>query len=273
VRELSDLLKQLAAGASLPQSQAAVLEWTRSTLDLDGIALFVAERGPSGGLETRVSLGSLTATAPLVGAELSRTGIPAAEGILPLPSGSENRDTYLCCPLNIQDGTPWSALVMQGPLVEKTAREHGQEIKAAAARLREMLAAERDEAPGHRQDSIGQVSELLPGLSFLTEGLGLPLYLCDFQGTFISASTACLKLTGYPSLEALARSRELFREPEKRAGELETIRRQGKVESYPLAVLSGTGAKLQVRDSAVLIGNSILGVFSTSLASPLPTPS
>jgi response regulator RpfG family c-di-GMP phosphodiesterase len=93
------------------------------------------------------------------------------------------------------------------------------------------------------------------------DGLGLPLYVCDLQGKFISASPACLKLTGYASLEALAQSRELFREPDKRKEELETVRRVGKVESFPLSVMSGTGAKLHVRDSAVFLGNSILGVF------------
>ena len=261
MRELPDLLKQLAAGGSPPQGVAAILELTCSTLGLDGIALFVAERGPSGGIETRVSLGSLASTAPLVGAELARTGIPGAAVILPLPSGSDQRDAYFCCPLNVGDGTPWSGLVLQGPFVEETAREHEQEIQAAAARLREILAAERDESSVHRQGGTGQISDPLPGLSFLTEGLGLPLYVCDFQGTFISASSACLQLTGYPSLEALARSRDLFREPGKRAEELETVRRQGKVESFPLAVLSGTGVKLLVRDSAVLLGEAILGVF------------
>ena len=111
------------------------------------------------------------------------------------------------------------------------------------------------------QEGLAQVTDLLPGLSLLTEGLGLPLYICDYHGTFVSASTACLQLTGYPSLEELAQSRELFREPQQREAELETIRRQGKVESFPLAVMSGAGVKLQVRDSAVLLGRSILGVF------------
>ncbi len=97
--------------------------------------------------------------------------------------------------------------------------------------------------------------------SRLTDGLGLPLYVCDLQGRFLAASPAWLALTGYPSLEALAPSRELFREPEKRAAELETVREQGKVESFLLAMTSGAGARLQVRDSAVRIGDHILGVF------------
>jgi hypothetical protein len=105
------------------------------------------------------------------------------------------------------------------------------------------------------------VPDPLPDLSLAADGLGLPLYVCDLQGRFISASPACLKLVEYPTLAALARSRELFREPEKRAEELETVRRVGKVESFPLTVTSGSGSRLQVRDSALFLGNSILGIF------------
>jgi PAS domain-containing protein len=212
-------------------------------------------------MDTRASLGSLATTAPLVGAELSRTGIPPAMGALPLSAGSGGHNSYLCCPLNIEGGAPWSALVLQGPLVEKTAREREEEILMAAASLRDILAAERDSAPGFGSVGPGQLADPLPGLSPVADGLRLPLYVCDLQGRFISASPACLELTGYASLEALAQSRVLFREPEKRAGELETVRKLGKVESFPLAVMSGTGVKLQVRDSAVFLGQSILGVF------------
>ncbi len=108
-----------------------------------------------------------------------------------------------------------------------------------------------------------ELADFLKGLpaSHLTDGLRLPLYVCDLQGRFLSASPAWLDLTGYPSLEALAQSPELFREPEKRAAELETVRERGKVEAFPLAVTSGAGARLHVRDSAVLLGASILGVF------------
>jgi putative two-component system response regulator len=62
-------------------------------------------------------------------------------------------------------------------------------------------------------------------------------------------------------VDAVARSGEIFREPGKRAVELEMVRKQGKVESFLLSVTSGAGRGLQVRDSAVLIGNSILGIF------------
>jgi HD-GYP domain-containing protein (c-di-GMP phosphodiesterase class II) len=261
VGELADLLKRLVAPESLPQRLVTILEWTRSSLGLDGIALFVAERGPVGGVETRASLGSLAMTAPLVAAELSRTGIPPTQGVLPLPEGSGLHNAFLCCPLHFSNGAPWSALVLHAPRIEETACAREEDLLVAVAHLRDLLGKEREIARASVQEGPGRASDLLPNLSLLTEGLRLPLYVCDLLGKFTYASPACLELTGYPSLEALAQTSELFREPEKRAAELDTVRKLGKIESFPLAVTSGVGTKLQVRDSAVFLGHSILGMF------------
>lgn len=92
LRELDDLLKRLVGQGSLPQQRTMILEWTLSSLALDGIALLQAGRDPAGGVETRASLGSLPAIAPLLAAELSWTGIPTKQGILPLPPGSDRHD-------------------------------------------------------------------------------------------------------------------------------------------------------------------------------------
>jgi putative two-component system response regulator len=54
---------------------------------------------------------------------------------------------------------------------------------------------------------------------------------------------------------------DFFVEPSARADELETIRSLGKVTSFPLVARSGTGARLEIRDSAVSIGDSFFGVF------------
>src|SRR5208283_2496877 len=154
---------------------------------------------------------------------------------------------------------PWSVFVLQGPHVGVTAAARQQDSLLAAAQLRDVMAAEREINPGSAAEGSEQGSELLRGMSPLADGLRLPLYVCDFQGRLVSASPAWLALTGYPSLDAVARSGEIFREPGKRAAELEMVRKQGKVESFLLSVTSGAGRGLQVRDSAVLIGNTILG--------------
>jgi response regulator RpfG family c-di-GMP phosphodiesterase len=162
--------------------------------------------------------------------------------------------------LNFENGAPWSALVLQGPHIAETVRTREEELGSAAANLRDALASEREHDP-RTGKGPGHAEDLLPSLSLLTEGLRLPLYVCDLHGRFSYASPACLELTEYGSLEALAQSRDLFREPEKRASELETVRKLGKVESFPLVVTTGSGAKLQVRDSAVFLGNAVLGMF------------
>jgi response regulator RpfG family c-di-GMP phosphodiesterase len=114
---------------------------------------------------------------------------------------------------------------------------------------------------GEPREPAKNVADILSGLSPLTDGLRIPLYLCNRDGRFTYASPAFLELTGYPSLEELSVARGLFREPEKRAAELETAQKLGKAETFPLAVLTGSGAKLQVRDSLVTLGDSLLGMF------------
>ncbi len=104
-------------------------------------------------------------------------------------------------------------------------------------------------------------SGFMPGLTFLTEGLRLPLYVCDLRGGFRYASQGFLDLTEHSSLESLAARGDFFRDPASRADELETIRSLGSVTSFPLSATTGTGRRLDVRDSAVLFGETVVGVF------------
>jgi HD-GYP domain-containing protein (c-di-GMP phosphodiesterase class II)/PAS domain-containing protein len=260
LRESDGFHGRTTAQGGLPQRLAEILERTRETLAAEGIALFVAERGPVGGVDRRVAFGSLSATSPLLAAELSRTGIPPTQGILPFPDAPGRHDEFFCMPLNFENGAPWSALVLQGPRIADTVHSKESELKTAAAELSHALGSDRAEDPG-REKGPGLPGHLVPDMALLTEGLRLPLYVCDLQGRFSYASPSCLELTGYASLEALAQSRELFREPEKRALELESVRNLGKVESFPLLMTTGSGGRLQVRDSAVFLGNAILGTF------------
>jgi len=259
VRNPIDLLKQLGQ-ASLHQRVTMILEWALAGFQADGTALFVIERDPSIGLVTRVARGSLATTAPLLAAELSRIGIPMTQGVLPLASPGRT-GTFLCCPLNVDGGAPWSALILHGRNIEETVRTREEDLRVIVTHLRDSLETERRSTPAPGLPLSELLSKFLPNPSVLTDGLGLPLYVCDSQGRFTYASPACLALTGYSSLEAVAQSTELFPEPEKRAAELETVRKLGKVASFPLVLTSGSGARLQIRDSAVSVGESIVGVF------------
>ena len=151
--------------------------------------------------------------------------------------------------MNVENGAPWSALSCRA----RTSRRPRVRARKTFLRLPRTCGTYwgRSAQAPFETKARGTYRSSCPSLSLLTEGLGLPLYVCDLQGRFIYASPAFLQLTGYPSLEALAQSRELFREPEKRAAELETVRKRGKVESFRLSMTRQSGTMLQVRDSAV----------------------
>jgi HD-GYP domain-containing protein (c-di-GMP phosphodiesterase class II) len=260
VSDLPEILKRLEGQVSLPQRMTMILEWALARFPADGIGLFVTERDPAIGLVTRVALGTLATTAPLIAAELSRTGIPSTQGVLPLASTARN-GTFLCCPLNLDRGAPWSALILHGEDIEVTIHTREEDLQVTVTHLRDSLEIERRTTVAPAQPLSGLLAKLLPDLSVLTDGLDLPLYVCDSQGRFTYASPACLELTGYTSLEEVAQCRELFPEPGKRAAELETVRTLGKIASFPLVLTSGSGARLHLRDSAVAVGEFIIGVF------------
>ena len=276
---LSEILARSPDVEGFSRRATTILEWALGTLNADGIALFVASPRSGDGWETRMALGPLITTAPLLAAELSRTGIAADPSVLPL---AESSDSFLCWPVNLDGSAPWSAVVVQGVAIEGTVAAHREDMAEIVAALRDVLGRERalPAAAGTTSTAAGSaavtperrfldlllstgrpVADLLPSLSVLTEGLRLPLYLCNPQGAFMYASSGFLALTGYPSLEALQANQDFFCEPEQRSAELASLRRLGKVESFPLVVRSGRGARLQIRESAVLVGNSILGVF------------
>jgi HD-GYP domain-containing protein (c-di-GMP phosphodiesterase class II) len=281
VSKLTDVLAALGTSGNPSQRAATVLEWALSKLNAEGVALFAtpADQSPpghGGTLETRAALGVLTPTAPLLAAELSRSGIPTCLGVLPL--SEDIRDSFLCCPLNTEQGIPWSCLVLQGPSIEESAAAEGSSIEEIRAALVDVLKMERETAlgpafpasnsspgaalTGKRAVPGGKgLDDLLPGLTVLTEGLRLPLYASDLHGAFTYASPGFLSLTGYASLGALQANRDFFAEPGQRAEELAAVLQHGKVESFHLVVRSGAGSRLEIRDSAVSLGDSILGVF------------
>ena len=282
------LLRLSAAGA--PQRVARILEWAQQTFHADGAAVFVTSETAESGLETRSAIGEIATTAPLLAAEIARVGIPVEPGPLLMP-GAGPKAEFLCWPLGPGRAQPRAVLVLQGKGVADLVKARGRELAPAADRLWEALRVERnlagrperaastmtapepaaaqpertapqDSSPtpeGTAQESPAPDPE--PGLTLLTDGLRLPLYSCDLSGAFTYASPAFLHLCGFHNLEALSEASVLFLEPAKRAEELETIRKAGKVDSVHLAVRSGAGARLQIRDSAILLGDAIFGVF------------
>ena len=242
------------------------VDWLLAGLPAEGVALLTADGGPSGALGVRCARGSLIAFAPLLAAELFRAGVPATEGPIRLSSGGAS-DTFYCCPISAPSGIR-GALVMQGPDIDQAVHRAGEDFSVFCLLLGQELESERRRRM-HDHDMIvgGILSEgtlgsgFMPGLTFLTEGLKLPLYACDLRGEFRYASQGFLALTAYESLQSLSARGDFFRDPGSRTDELETIRSLGSVTSFPLAATTGDGRRLDIRDSAVLFGDNIVGVF------------
>jgi HD-GYP domain-containing protein (c-di-GMP phosphodiesterase class II)/PAS domain-containing protein len=257
VHELVELLESLS-GRDASRRIAIILQWMLSKLRIEGVALVV--RIPSEGTVVRDSLGSLTAMAPLLAAEWSLAGLPQERGVFALPGGNEGADAYYCVPLGSPSAEQSGILVLQGRGIGRILQTREEDLGVAVGELEKALAPDPSGAQA-LEDATQALSRLPQGLSLLTEGLRLPLYSCDLQGRFLYASPAFLDLTGHPSLESLAIREDFFSDPRSRMDELATIRSVGKVVSYPLVTRSGSGNKLEIRDSAVCFGESIYGLF------------
>jgi HD-GYP domain-containing protein (c-di-GMP phosphodiesterase class II) len=266
VSDLDSLLNELPDQAA--RRVAAILAWMLSRLSLDGIALLLTVDPPGEGLHVRESHGYLAPMAPLLAVEWSRTGMPRQEGEISLLTSGDSTDLFYCFPLALGSDGAGGVLILHGEGVREATRARAEDLSLVVGKLRDALEQER--APSRRFDSgaaprgpsvASPSSVFLPGLPLLTEGLRLPLYVCDATGQFRYASPAFLELTAHPSLEALCLRGDLFLDVKARANELAMVRSSGQVASFPLTILSGAGSKLEIRDSAVALEDSILGVF------------
>jgi HD-GYP domain-containing protein (c-di-GMP phosphodiesterase class II) len=131
-----------------------------------------------------------------------------------------------------------------------------------SCRLRDQLSREKSLISLLVERKIGEGSGTVnPGFDLITEGLDLPLYMCDTTGALLYTSPSFLRLVGHASAEEIRSGGAFFLAPEERAAELALLRSTGKVTSHPLAVRSGRGSRLEIRDSAVTVGAFIFGVF------------
>ena len=257
----------LEAEGNDPRRVEKAVDWLLSGLPAEGVALLTADESASGAIGERCSRGSLIATAPLLAAELSREGIPAAEGPIHLsPGGSAG--TFHCCPIPHLPGKPRSALVLHGRAIDQVVLRRGDVVSAVCSLLGGELEKERLRSMRDHDMLAGGILAQgalaagdMPGLTFLTEGLRLPLYMCDLRGRFRYASQGFLDLTAHQTLEALTARSDFFRDPLSREDELSTIRSLGSVTAFPLCATTGAGRRLDIRDSAVLFGEIVVGVF------------
>ncbi|HEY9595762.1 MAG TPA: HD domain-containing phosphohydrolase, partial [Spirochaetia bacterium] len=216
------------------------------------------------------STGTLRTNASAV-ADSWSAGLPVQTGVVAMPAGVA--DVLYCCPVSRRGAVTTAALVVQAKNLEPVVRGEQADIQLAVSVLSELL-PRRPRAHGLLHEAPGTAGRpalltLEPGIELLAEGLRLPLYVCDLDGAFLFVSPAFLELTGYRSLEELAGVPSFFKDPRVRRDELDTIRTLGKVSTFPLTVIAGNGVPIEIRESAVVQENTILGVFFdvTSLAS------
>ncbi len=266
----AELHRGFTSPAGFDERVRALLSWAREHMGADGAALLEADASYPHGVGLPAAVGSLDDPSADIAERISRAGLPREPGLFALPAGRGRVDVLYCHPLDFPQGSPWGAIALHGEDVEDVVRSRQAEFLQAAALLRDAVQEERSRRQGERSGALASllagfgrpgVPVATPGLALLTEGLHLPLYACDSQGRFIYASPGFLDLTGHATLADLARRRDFFADPLARGDELETARMVGKVASIPLSVVSGAGAKLQVHDSAVYLGEAFLGVF------------
>jgi len=270
LRNIAELLTSLQNESSYARKAELILDWILNGLPADGVALLEAEAPPSQRLAVPAALGTLEADAVRIAEIWSRAGLPREQGTIALPAGMANAELVLAHPLEFQNGLPWSVLVLHGARIEETVRERETDLLLVTSLLRDVRENDRMKRQVDRERALAELLsgksdipalKVLPGLELVVDALQLPLYKCDARGVFDYASPAFLALSGHPTLAALAGREDFFVEPSARADELETVRSVGKVTSFPLVVKSGAGARLEIRDSAVLIGDSFFGIF------------
>jgi PAS domain-containing protein len=245
VQDLTGLLQSLENQDNHARKVALILDWILQELPVEGVALMEASAAPASGLSVHASCGSLSAVADMIAGILSQTGLPLQRGVVALPAGRGNVDAVLVHPVNFQDGAAWSALVLHGANVEEAARTRHADLLLVSSLLRDAMENQRMKREIGREKALAAIlagqggkspAIALPGLALLSDGLRLPLYMCDDAGVFLYASPAFLGLTGYPSLESLKRQKDFFADPKVRAEEIQTVRTAGMVTSFPLAV-------------------------------------
>jgi HD-GYP domain-containing protein (c-di-GMP phosphodiesterase class II) len=275
VQDISGLLQSIEHIDNHTRKVALILDWILQGLPVDGVALMEAPAAPASRLSVCASRGALSAVADRIAGILSQSGLPRLQGMVALPAGLAKVDAILVHPVNFQDGVAWSALLLHGANVEEAARTRRTDLLLVASLLRDALENERLKRETGREKALAEVltgqggkspAIALPGLALLSDGLRLPLYMCDEAGAFLYASPAFLGLTGYPSLEALTRRKDFFADPKVRAEELQTVRSEGMVTLFPLSVNAGTGARLELHDSVVSLGQSFFGSFDVTAA-------
>jgi HD-GYP domain-containing protein (c-di-GMP phosphodiesterase class II) len=268
VREITGLLTSLADIEDPTRRIEMVLEWALAELPAQGIALLGAGAEPGKGLQVIASVGTLDPSAERIAAAWSQGALPRERGLVALPASAGNAGLVLLHPVRAGDSASWSALVIGAREIATVERKAHAALLLTSSLLHDALDRRSLQASVERETVLTKLLAAehagpaeLPGLSLLAEGLHLPVYICDARGGFRYVSPAFLSMAGHGSLDSLTAQTGFFADPGARADELATAKIRGKVESFPLSVVTRSGSRRSIQDSVVASGDAFFGVF------------
>jgi PAS domain S-box-containing protein len=97
--------------------------------------------------------------------------------------------------------------------------------------------------------------------SQLLESLSLPMYVTDFSGRFTFVNRTFLQKFQYASIDELNSGENFFIDREARHKEISLLAQQGRLHGYEQNIRRGDGSAIQVRDSVIFMGTSVVGVL------------
>jgi HD-GYP domain-containing protein (c-di-GMP phosphodiesterase class II) len=263
VDDIVRLLKALESGEDRPARFAAVLEWLSAALGVQG-AVLIDTGSRTEKAEVMAAAGSFSRLSP--GSGLSLDAVPVHGALVRFHAeGAEQAASFQA--VSMEGGFPVKGILLS----EGGASADGERaLFVASALLRMSLENERLRQQFEREKDF--ISLLVdrkitpggpanPGFDLITEGLDLPLYMAGSTGSLMYASPAFLRLVGYTSVEEIRGRSDFFLDPHARAAEQNLLRANGKVSAYSLGVRTGGGQRLEVQDSAVIVGAFVFGVF------------
>ncbi len=263
MEDVVQLLKALEGEGDRTTRYSAVLSWLSRALRVPGAALVdTASRTPQAAVIAAV--GSLSRLGP--GDTLTFDSLPAPGARVRINVAGEELSTLFWA-VSVEGGFPVKGIVLDDG---GAAGDGSRELFVVSSLLR--MNMENDVLRLQFEREKDFISLLVdkkitpggpgnPGFGLITEGLDLPLYMAGSTGAMMYASPAFLRLVGYSSVEEIRSRPDFFLEPHTRSAELNLLRANGKVSSYALGIKAGNGQRLEVQDSAVVVGAFVFGVF------------
>ncbi len=155
-------------------------------------------------------------------------------------------------------GIPLGAIFIIDERGEGILKNHYLTLKLLAFKLKDLLVRDTDNISS---DNLSLKEKRLKDFFLLGEKLSLPVYVTDIEGNFLYLSPSFTKLTGYSSPFEIKILGKLFDDPEERKREIELILKRGSIRNYHLRIVSKSGDRRDIHDTATLVDGQIWGIF------------